>query len=68
MGILGPHRVKEGKHLFLVDFYSTLQFLSTFAGTDLSFLRWGIDGSVFHPLQPYGSNTQQELSEYLVSG
>ena len=42
-GILGPHRIKEGKQLFLVDFYSTPQFLSTFAGTDLSFLRWGID-------------------------
>ena len=67
-GILGPHKVKEGKQLFLVDFYSTLPFLSTFAGTDLSFLWWGIDGSVFHSLQPYGSSTQQELSEYLVSG
>lgn len=37
VGILGPHKVKEGKQLFLVDSNSTLQFLSTFAGTDLSF-------------------------------
>lgn len=48
MGILGPQRVKEGKQLFLVDFYSTLQFLSTFSGTNLSFLSWGIDCLVLY--------------------